>query len=627
MILLRSNMMSYLYNFIKQLFIKSFKFINYIRLFSINLLFVGVVAFVLFSMSSDEKTVNVVKNSYLNLNLNGYLVEQKQPVNLSHELSNQLSGNETETIQEFEVQDIINTIQYAQKDPNITGLILQLDGLISGSLNQLTSIGKAIEAFKTSNKVVLAYANNFSQTQYFLAAYADHITLAPNGAVFLQGFSVNRLYFKELLNTLLITPHIFKVGTYKSFVEPYTETGMSDYSKEASSHWLNQIWQYYITHVLKQRSDRKNLSPSSINPSLKQLKAVFKSVSGDTAKYALTVGLVDELRFYEEFMEQFESSKSINNHRNIIDYQSYASTVLPTNKLTNASDQVAVIHGTGEIISGYSDGNEIADESFNQLLKLALENDRIKAVVLRFDTPGGSAFASENIRQQVLALKAAGKKVVVSMGAVTASGGYWIAASADKIIASPTTLTGSIGIFGMFATFDKSLNKIGIHSDGVSTNALSNIGLTQSLSPELAEIFQIGIENGYANFLKIVSSGRNMSLKEVDKIAQGRVWTGVDALENGLVDELGDLQSAIEVAANLAQLDKYDTVNIKPKTSSRQAFINEFFAKSISLLPKGLMSSTPFLSLLTTVNKQVNLAKRLNDPQNRFVYCTLCQVK
>lgn len=619
--------MSYLYNLIKQFFIKSFKLINYIRLFSLNLVFIGILVFVLFSMNSDEKTVNVAKNSYLNLNLNGYLVEQKQPINLSQQLSNQLSGSDTETIQEFEVQDIINTIQHAQEDPKITGLILQLDGLRSGSLDQLTDIGEAIKAFKASNKKVLAYADNFSQTQYYLAAYADHITLAPNGAVFLQGFAVNRLYFKDLLNTLLITPHIFKVGTYKSFVEPYTETGMSSYSKEASSHWLNQLWQHYIAHVLEQRSDRGNLTASSINPSLKQLKIAFNLVSGDTAKYALSTGLVDELRFYDQFINQLTDSQSNSDTPAIIDYRSYASTVPSLYQFSDADAQIAVIHGTGEIISGYSEGTEIADQSFNELLKQAVNNDRIKAVVLRLDTPGGSAFASENIRQQVLALKAAGKKVVVSMGAVTASGGYWIAASADKIVASPTTLTGSIGIFGMFATLDKSLNKIGIHSDGVSTNALSDIGLTQPLNPELAEIFQIGIENGYANFLTVVSNGRDMRIKDVDNIAQGRVWTGIDGLQNGLIDKLGNLQSAIEIAADLAELEEYDIVDIKPRTSSKQAFINGLFAQSISFLPKGIISSSPLISLLTEVDKQTNLASRLNDPQNRFVYCTFCQIK
>jgi len=619
--------MSYLYNLLKQFFVKSFKFINYVRLFLLNLLFIVIVVIILFSMSNGEKEVTVAKNSYININLNGYLVEQKQPVNLSQELTNQLADNETEVLQEFEVQDVIKTIEYAQKDPNITGLILQLGGLRSGSLDQLADIGKAIQAFKGENKKVLAYSDNFSQTQYYLAAYADQITLAPNGAVFLQGYAVNRLYFKDLIDNLLITPHIFKVGTYKSFVEPYTQTNMSEYSKEANSHWLNQLWQHYIAHILNQRGNRDSLSESSINPSLKELKQAFIKVSGDTAKYALSVGLVDELQYYDKFMSQVTSSQSIDDSINIIDYQMYTSTIRSLEPLHIAKNQIAVIHGTGEIVAGYSAGESIADQSFNELLKRALNNDSVKAVVIRLDTPGGSAFASENIRQQVLALKEAGKKVVISMGSVTASGGYWIAASADKIIASPTTLTGSIGIFGMFATIDKSLNKIGVYSDGVSTNELSNIGITQALSPELAEILQIGIENGYANFLKVVSEGRDLSLQEVDKIAQGRVWTGEDALKNGLVDELGNLQTAIADAADLAELSEFDVISIKAKTSSKQAFINELFTQSITLLPKGMLSSSPLQSLLTEVDKQANLAIRLNDPQNRFVYCTYCQIK
>ena len=618
--------MPYLYNLLKNFFVKSFKFVNYVRLFLLNFLFIVIVVVILFSMGNGEKKVTVTKNSYINIHLNGYLVEQKQPVNLSQELTNQLADNETEILQEFEVQDVVKTIQHAQQDPNITGLILQLGGLRSGSLDQLADIGEALQSFKAANKKVLAYSDNFSQTQYYLAAYADHITLAPNGAVFLQGYAVNRLYFKDLIDNLLITPHIFKVGTYKSFVEPYTQTSMSDYSKEANSHWLNQLWQHYIAHILEQRGDRNNLSKNSINPSLNELKQAFKKADGDTARYALAVGLVDELQYYDEFMTQFTFSQLIDNDFNLIDYQLYSSTI-PVKPILNAKNKIALIHGTGEIIAGYSEGGAIADQSFNELLKRALNNDHVKAVVIRLDTPGGSAFASENIRQQVLALKAAGKKVVISMGSVTASGGYWIAAPADKIIASPTTLTGSIGIFGMFATIDKSLNKIGVYSDGVSTNELSNIGITQALSPELAEILQIGIENGYTNFLKVVSEGRNLSLQDVDKIAQGRVWTGEDGLKNGLVDKLGSLQTAIADAADLAELSEFDVISIKAKTSSKQAFINELFAQSITLLPKGMLSSSPLQSLLTEVDKQANLAIRLNDPQNRFVYCTYCQVK
>jgi len=620
--------MAFLFTIIKRTVINLLKIVNYARLFTLNALFLVIIGIFLIAMRNEEAEIVIADNSFLNLNLNGFLVEQKQPVNISQELTSQLSGSDDEIPQEYEVQRVIKVIQQAQQDPKITGLILQLDGLSSGSMDQLSDIGEAILQFKAANKKVIAYANNFSQTQYYLASYADDIALAPNGAVFLQGYAVNRLYFKDLIDHLLITPHIFKVGTYKSFVEPFIGNEMSQYSKEANSHWLNQLWQHYITQVLAHRSNRAHLSARSINPTLKELKHAFLAASGDTAQYAMSVGLVDQLQFQDDFFEQLQTPDKASQKVSIIDYATYEAAVSPLiQPAIQQANRIAIITGTGEIVSGYSEGQAIADHSFNALLNEALTDETIKAVVLRLDTPGGSAFASENIRQHVLALKKAGKKVVVSMGSVTASGGYWIAASADKIVASPTTLTGSIGIFGMFATIDKSLNKIGIHQDGISTNALSNIAITQPLAPELAEILQIGIENGYANFLKVVSEGRKLSLKSVDKIAQGRVWTGVDGLQNGLVDELGNLQYAIKLAASLAKLETYSTVNIKPWVSSKQAFINQFFTNAITYLPQGIISQSPLASLLATAEEQVNLATRLNDPQSRFVYCTDCQLK
>ena len=620
--------MAFLFHFIKQLFIKGFKFINLIRLLILNGLFLIIVLIVFLSFQTQEDKIVVAENSYLRLDLNGFIVDKKHAVNISQEISKQLTGLDQEMPQEYETQAIIQTINNAQHDHKITGLILELSGLQSASLDQLSDIGDAINQFKTTNKPVFAYADNYTQTQYYLAAYADQITLPPNGAVLLQGYAVNRLYFKDLLDTLLITPHIFKVGTYKSFVEPFTETKMSQYSKEANQHWLDQLWESYIERVLTQRKDNELLTVNSISPDLQTLKKQLQAVSGDTGEYARSVGLVDELVFYDEFTTTLTKMTDGNNKpTRIINYNSYRSTLTPLYQVTGESDQIAIINGSGEIISGLSDGTTIADKSFNNLLKQARHDSRIKAVVIRLDTPGGSAFASENIRQQVLALKAANKKVIVSMGSVTASGGYWIASAADKIIASPTTLTGSIGIFGMFATIDKSLNKIGINQDGVSTSPLSGFGVTQPLSPELADIFQIGIEGGYANFLKVVSEGRNMSEQEVDIIAQGRVWTGIDGLENGLVDELGNLQTAIQAAATLAELDTFDVVSIAPKVSSKQAFVNQLFSKSISLLPSGMIKTPLLLSVLNDVEKQANFMTRLNDPQSRFVYCTQCQIK
>lgn len=618
--------------FIKKLIINIFKFINFIRLFILNSLFIIILLMIFVSVDlfddESQQQIQVEQNSYLTINLNGFIVEQKQAVNISKEISKQLSGSNQEVPEEFETQTVINTINYAQQDKNITGLILELTGLQSASLDQLTDIGEAITQFKTSGKPVFAYSDNYSQIQYYLATYADKITLPPNGTVMLQGYAVNRLYFKELIDTLLITPHIFKVGTYKSFVEPYTQTEMSSYSKQANKHWLDQLWQGYIDHVLTQRKDNKLLTPQSINPSLAYLKKQLTAVSGDTSEYARSAGLVDDLQFYEDFLlEISNSAKTENQAPHLISYQSYNTVVPKLYQSTGLPNQIAVIHGSGEIVSGYSDGLAIADKSFNVLLNKARSNKNIKAVVIRLDTPGGSAFASENIRQQVLKLKKSGKQVVVSMGSVTASGGYWIASAADKIVAAPTTLTGSIGIFGMFATIDKTLNKIGIHQDGVSTNPLANLGITQPLTPELAEIFQIGIENGYAQFLKVVSEGRNMSTAAVDKVAQGRVWTGVDGLNNGLVDELGNLQDAIKLAAKLADLKEFDIVSVKPKETVKQAFFNKMLEQSITLLPVGVIKQPALLSLFNQVEQQANFVTRLNDPQSRFVYCTVCKIQ
>ena len=620
--------MAFLFNFIKQLFVKGFKFINFIRLFILNGLFLIILLVIFISFRTQEDPIKVADNSYLRLDLNGYIVEKKQPINISQEISKQLAGLDQEIPQEFEAQELIKTIRSAKHDTRITGLVLELTDLQSASIDQLSDIGKAINEFKADGKPVFAYADNYTQTQYYLAAYADHITLPPNGFVLLQGYSVNRLYFKDLLDTLLVTPHIFKVGTYKSFVEPFTETKMSQYSKEANQHWLNQLWESYIKRVLEQRKDNKLITANSINPDLESLKVQLQAVSGDTSEYALSVGLVDELAFYDDFVTNLTRLANTEDDTvNVIDYSSYRSTLSPLYKTTGAENQIAVIHGTGEIVSGFTDGTTIADKSFNDLLQQARNDSRVKAVVIRLDTPGGSAFASENIRQQVLALKVAGKKVVVSMGAVTASGGYWIASAADEIIASPTTLTGSIGIFGMFATIDKSLNKIGVHQDGVSTSPLSGFGITQPLSPKLAEIFQIGIENGYANFLKVVSEGRDMSVEDVDKVAQGRVWTGIDGLENGLVDQLGDLQSAINTAANLADLSDFDIISIEPKVSSKQAIFNQILTSSITFLPSGVIKQPSWISIFSELEEQANFMTRLNDPQSRYVYCTQCYIE
>jgi len=593
------------------------KLLNVTRLIIINALFFIIVLIFIVAIGSEEEQVEIADNATLQLNFVGNIVEQKQPVDFSSELSKQMMSS-SEQLFEYPIDEVLQVINSAQNDPKITEILLDLSGLQSASLNHITSIGDALNRFKTSGKSIVATSDSYSQIQYLLASYADDVYLDPQGIVLLQGFSVYRLYFKELLDNLLITPHIFKVGTFKSFVEPFTETEMSEASKTANSHWLNQLWQGYINTVLVQRKNT-NITAQSVSPSLAQLKSALQKAHGDTALYAQQVGLVDELLPRYKVLKNMEQRGA-----KWVSYSQYQSTMTTLYPQSLNNDQIALIHGQGEILNGIQDSTAIGGDSFSKLLEAALNNDRVKAVVIRLDTPGGSAFASEKIRQHILELKASGKKVVVSMGSVSASGGYWIASAADHIVASPSTLTGSIGIFGMFASADKALNKIGIYNDGVGTTALSTLDPTRPLDPELAELMQMGIERGYQQFLAVVSEGRNMPIKKVDNVAQGRVWTGVDAKSLGLIDQLGTLQDAIQEAAQLAQLTDYNVTPIIKTISAKQQLLNEILSSGVKIMPQGLKINAELFKTIDNVQQQATLLSNFNDPKGQYAYCPMC---
>jgi len=593
------------------------KLLNLTRLLILNALFFIVVLIVIVALNSEEEQVQIADNATLQLNLNGYIVEQKQAVDFSSELSKQLAGEEQQYL-EYPVDELLQVINVAKHDPKITRILLDLSGLQGASLNHLNSIGEALNHFKQADKEVIATGDSYSQSQYLLASYADQIYLDPQGVVFLQGFSVYRLYFKELLDNLLITPHIFKVGTFKSFVEPFTDTQMSAASKTANSHWLDQLWQGYINTVMKQRQ-ATTINVRSLSPTLAQLHHDLQQAAGDTALYAQQAGLVDTLLPRYNVLKNLEEAGT-----KWVSYAQYQRTMPTLYKQDANSAQIALIHGQGEILTGTQNSNAIGGDSFSKLLERALDNKQISAVVVRLDTPGGSAFASEKIRQQILALKKAGKTVVVSMGSVSASGGYWIASAADHIVASPSTLTGSIGIFGMFASADKALNKIGIYNDGVGTTPLSTVDPTRPLDPQLAAIMQMGIERGYKQFLSVVSEGRGMSLDAVDQVAQGRVWTGVDAKALGLVDQLGSLQDAIQQAAVLAKLDNYTITPIVKQVSTKEQLFNEVFHHSIKILPSGVLMNSPLLATFDALQEQVSPLTAFNDPKGHYAYCPMC---
>lgn len=604
------------------------RLINITRLLILNAFFLIIVLLVIMAINADQPPPQIIADSTLHLNLTGKIVEKKQPVNFSNALSKELLSENQPLLKEYQIDEILQVIQGAQDDPKITGILLELDGLSNTSLNHLNDIGKALNNFKKAGKSVTALADNYSQTQYFLASFADKIYLNPQGIVLLPGFSVYRLYFKDALENLLITPHIFKVGTYKSFVEPFTENKMSKASKLANSHWLKQLWENYINTVVQQRKDKSPISEQSLSPTLVQLKSAFKAAGGDSALYALQAGLVDSLNNRFEVINKLkEDAKVHNTDFNLLSYDDYLSTLPDLYAQQAHNEKIALIHGSGEILDGNLDNSAISADSFNSLLEIALNDKQVKAVVIRLDTPGGSAFASEKIRQQILALKRAGKKVVVSMGSVSASGGYWIASAADHIIASPTTLTGSIGIFGMFASADKALSKLGIYNDGVGTTELSTFNPTRALNPNIAEIIQLGVEHGYQQFLQVVGEGRNMSVQEVDKIAQGRVWTGADAKKLGLVDQLGALQDAITKAAQLAKLTTYDIQEIHLQLSAQQQFLNELFNSSVKWLPQGMKISPVLYQAVASLQSQTAIFANFNDPQGRYAYCPMCMIE
>ncbi|AGH81126.1 signal peptide peptidase SppA, 67K type [Psychromonas sp. CNPT3] len=600
------------------------KIINITRLFFLNSIFILVIIGLLFLLNQSPNEAEINNNSILTLNFSGRIVEQKTPKEFSDEISKQLFSSE-QTQQEYQVDDIINSIHHAQNDPKITAILLQLDDLQSASLNQIMDIGAALNQFKTSNKPVIASADNYSQIQYLLASYADNIALDPQGIVYLPGFSVYRLYFKDALDKLLITPHIFKVGTYKSFVEPFTQNHMSAQSKDANERWLGQLWQTYIQTVLSQRKDNKKINAQSISPKIAALKIAFKKAKGDSALYALQVGLVDDLTSTDDVLNALKKdAKQAGNKLTFLDYEVYQQHVISNNAETNQEDIIALIHGSGEIINGESNNSVMAGQSFSQLLQDALDNKRVKAVVIRLDSPGGSATASEKIRQKVLALKKSGKKVVISMASVSASGGYWIASAADHIVAYPTTLTGSIGIFALYASAEKALNKLGIYNDGVGTAPLSGLDPTRALDKDIADLLQMAIEHGYQQFLTVVSEGRHMSVEDVDKIAQGRVWTGTDAKRLGLVDQLGNLEDAIKKAAQLAKLDSYQVKSIQMKLSPVEQMFNDVFAQGVQLITPQPLLNSPILKTLQSLQSQTEIFTRMNDPQSRYAYCSMC---
>ncbi|ENM5874131.1 signal peptide peptidase SppA [Vibrio mimicus] len=616
--------MKSLFRFVGLILKGIWKAITFIRLALTNLIFllsIGIIYFIYVHADAPMPSVN--KASALILNLSGPIVEQSTHINPMDSFAGSVFGEELP--RENVLFDIVDTLRHAKNDNNVTGLVLALGDMPETNLTKLRYIAKAINEFKSSGKPVYAVGDFYNQSQYYLASYADKIYLAPDGAVLLKGYSAYSMYYKTLLEKLDVTTHIFRVGTYKSAIEPFVRDDMSDAARESASRWLTQLWSAYVDDVAANRQ----IDIKTLTPTMDEFVAQLKEVGGDLAALSKQVGLVDELATRQQvrqtLAETFGSDGK--DSYNAISYYEYKASVKPT--LLNEANDIAVVVASGAIMDGSQPRGTVGGDTVAGLLREARNDSNVKAVVLRVDSPGGSAFASEVIRNEIEALKAAGKPVVVSMSSLAASGGYWISMSADKIVAQPTTLTGSIGIFSVITTFEKGLNNLGIYTDGVGTTPFSGQGVTTGLTQGAKDAIQLGIEHGYQRFISLVAEKRGLTLKAVDELAQGRVWTAQDAQTLGLVDQLGDFDDAVHLAADLAQLDQYNLYWVEEPLTPAQQFLQDLLGQVrvslgldvSALLPKSLQP------LATEWQQQTSLLNQLNDPKGQYAFCLPCQVE
>ncbi|MEH8017733.1 signal peptide peptidase SppA [Rheinheimera muenzenbergensis] len=598
----------------------------------LNVLFIALVVVIGMSIFSGDDKVEVPPTAALVLNLKGDLVEEKRWTDPVATALNESLGGEEEA-PEVLVSDVVKVLQAATKDNRIQALVLDLAALGRGSLDKMQRIGNEIDSFKAAGKKVFAYSGYYNQNQYYLASYADEISLTPMGAVLLEGYGAYPMYYKNALEKLKINTHVFRVGTYKSAVEPFLRNDMSDAAKEANIEWLNALWADYKQQV----AQRRGFAIDNFDETYQALLEKLQVAEGDLSQYAVNAGLVDAIKTPEAFRKDLIAIVGENDDHNYnhVTFADYADVTIPAQQFDNPmTDKVALIVARGVIVDGSAKAGAIGGDSTAALLRKARHDDKVKAVVMRVDSPGGSAYASEVIAQEIRLLREAGKPVIASMGSVAASGGYWISAPTNEIWAEPTTITGSIGIFGLLHTAENVMPTLGLNVDGVGTSELAGLSgglpLFKGLQPAAKDLFQLLIERGYREFLSMVGENRNMSTADVDKVAQGRVWTGAKALELGLVDKLGSLDDAVKAAADKAGLNNYDVKLIGQELSPSEQMIKELLgeAKAQGWLPQGSANAEQRLlrKLTSQLKQDFVLLNQFNDPNGIYSYCVSCSI-
>ena len=573
------------------------------RNFVLNTLFVIILIAIIASFFTSSGSAPVPDKGALVIDPRGILVEERT---FSNPLDNLWNFNYD--ILEAELGEITRAIELAENDSQIEMIILDLEGLGNISLAQGDRIIDALLQFKNSEKTIASYANSYLQSHYYVSSVADELYLNPMGSLVIDGFGGSNLYFKDFLDRYGFEAHVYRVGDYKEAVEPFIRNDMSEESKEVNMRMLDKLWAGFSEKIEKHRK----LASGSINRYGVGFAEELKKTKGDFARAAIENNLVDELLTWDQVRVRFgdrvgfQEDESINS----IDYQSYLLSQGPD--ISFSSDKVAVINIQGPIFLGSEGMGATSADTAIQLIREARRSEEVVAIVIRVDSPGGSAFASEMIRLELELAQIDGIPVVASFASVAASGGYWLSATSDYIFAEPNTVTGSIGVFSVLFTAEKAASNVGIQTDGVATTPFSQVDPFTKPNPQLSEALQLSVEHGYNQFVELVARGRGLERDFVEPIAQGKVWLGTEAVENGLANDLGSLPEALNKAAQLAQSENWSPLFMKKPVDPRDAFLAELLktARVGSIVPE-TVKNVISLSELDELIYQVKQSSKL----------------
>lgn len=576
---------------------------------------------------SDQEVVQIKDKTALVLDLKGALVEEKSRPDSS--LLSLASGDELNN--EVQLRDLLAVLTAAAEDTHITRVLLKLDEFDGGGLASLREASAALKRFQASGKTVVAWAPNYSQAQYFLAAHANEVWLDPAGGLLLDGLGGDNSYFAEALEKLGVKVHVVRTGPYKNMAEQFTDKAPSPATLEASAYLLDDLWSV-VTNEIEQA---RELPPGKIMQLINALPTPLEAAGGDLAKMSLDQGLVTGLKDIQQVREDFIKNGAVDSEHNTFRQIGYETYLTSLAKPDTSGDGVGIIVAEGEIIDGEAPRQTIGGETTAALVRQARLDEAVKAIVLRVNSPGGAVFGSELIRRELAAAREAGKPVVVSMGDVAASGGYWISTASDKIFADAATITGSIGVITLFPTFEGLMDKLGINQGGYATTWLKSAGdLRKAPDPRFEKLMEVYIQNTYQTFLGHVSKARNLPVEKVNEVAQGRVWTGQQALDRGLVDALGNLQDAVKAAKQLAKLEDSATVRyIENEESEYDWFLQKLLGTQLwAGLPSSLLEGlvpTAFKPELKQLPYKVLRLQRLVKPEQPFngvAHC-LCEAR